>query len=71
RRLCELGAAPPLLGFGISRPEQVAAAAREGVAGVICGSKIIELMAAQPNDEPSVIRRLDEFVRAMVAATAK
>ena len=70
-RLRELGAPPPLLGFGISRPEQVAAAAREGVAGVISGSKIIELMSAQPEDEPSVLRRLSDFVRAMIAASGK
>jgi tryptophan synthase alpha chain len=70
-RLRELGAPPPLLGFGISRPEQVAAAAREGVAGVISGSKIIELMSAQPDDEPSVLRRLSDFVRAMIAASDK
>lgn len=69
-RLRELGAPPPLLGFGISRPEQVAAAARERAAGVICGSKIIELMLTEPNDEQTVGKRLDDFVRSMVAAAA-
>lgn len=68
-RLRELGAAPPLLGFGISRPEQVTAAARDGAAGVICGSKIIELMLATPNDQDAVAQRLAEFVRGMVAAS--
>ncbi len=69
-RLKELGAAPPLLGFGISRPEQVTAAAKEGAAGVICGSKMIELMSTEPRDTAAVEQRLDQFVRAMVAASA-
>jgi tryptophan synthase alpha chain len=69
-RLRELNAPPPLLGFGISRPEQVTAAAQEGAAGVICGSKIIELMLAEPNDREAVASRLSEFVRSMVAVSA-
>lgn len=68
-RLRELGAPPPLLGFGISRPEQVTAAAHEGAAGVICGSKIIELMTSQPNDSAAVQIRLSGFVKEMLAAT--
>ncbi|MCE2792584.1 MAG: tryptophan synthase subunit alpha [Planctomycetota bacterium] len=68
-RLRELGAPPPLLGFGISRPEQVAAAAKEGAAGVICGSKVIELMLAEPNDLEAVSSRLGTFVRSMVSAS--
>ncbi len=68
-RLRELGAAPPLLGFGISRPEQVVAAAAEGAAGVICGSKIIELISAEPSDAAAVQQRLERFVRDMVTAS--
>lgn len=68
-QLCELKAPPPLLGFGISRPEQVAAAASEGAAGVICGSKIIELMMADPNEQQAVADRLAEFVSSMIAAS--
>ena len=39
------GAAPPILGFGISRPEHVRLARQAGAAGVISGSAIVERTA--------------------------
>lgn len=59
--LVRLGAPPPVLGFGISKPEQVRAAIAAGAAGVICGSAIVELIAR--SDPPGA------FVRRMKAAT--
>ena len=60
-RLSSSQAPPPILGFGISRPDQVAAAVRSGAAGVISGSAIVERLAAgQP---------LAPFVRRMKDAT--
>jgi tryptophan synthase alpha chain len=44
--LAEEGAAPPVFGFGISRPDHVRAAMAAGAAGVICGSAIVSLAAA-------------------------
>ncbi|HEY6917572.1 MAG TPA: tryptophan synthase subunit alpha [Allosphingosinicella sp.] len=41
KRLGEFGAPPPVLGFGISKPEHVRAARHEGAAGVICGSALV------------------------------
>ncbi len=41
-RLKAAGAAPPVLGFGIARPEQVAQALDHGAAGAICGSALVE-----------------------------
>src|SRR4029079_16306732 len=41
-RLRSAGAAPPVLGFGISAPEHVREALESGAAGVICGSAIID-----------------------------
>lgn len=39
-------APPPVFGFGISRPEHVGAALDAGAAGVVCGSAIVERVAA-------------------------
>lgn len=43
--LVELGAPPPVLGFGISRPDQVAAGVRAGAVGVISGSAVIDRLS--------------------------
>ena len=56
-------APPPIVGFGISRPEHVRAALAAGAAGVICGSAIVGLIAAGDLD------RLSDFVVEMKAAT--
>lgn len=45
RALRELDAPPPLLGFGISTPEQARRAMAQGAAGVICGSAIVSRIA--------------------------
>lgn len=45
-RLRELGAPPPVFGFGISQPEHVQAALKAGAAGVISGSAIVQCAAA-------------------------
>jgi tryptophan synthase alpha chain len=42
RALRELGAPPPLMGFGISTPEQARRALTQGAAGVICGSAVVQ-----------------------------
>jgi tryptophan synthase alpha chain len=66
-RLAELGAPPPVLGFGISRPEHVRAARAAGAAGVISGSAIVALAAGHPGGEADAVRR---FAAGMKAATA-
>lgn len=60
--LAELGAAPPVLGFGISSADHVRAAAAAGAAGVISGSALVERAA----DGPETVRAT---VAAMVSAT--
>lgn len=66
-RLKRAGAAPPVFGFGISKPEHVRAACEAGAAGVICGSAIVALAASA--DDPA--RRVGEFVAGMKRATLK
>jgi len=60
--LAEAGAPPPVLGFGISTPEQVAGALASGAAGVIAGSALVKL-----GTDATALRQL---VSAMKGATA-
>jgi tryptophan synthase alpha chain len=62
------GAPPPVFGFGISRPEHVKLALGAGAAGVISGSAIVNLIAANPGGEGAAVAA---FIREMKAATAR
>ena len=62
--LGEVGAPPPVLGFGISSPNQVRQALASGAAGVISGSAIV----ARVEQGPAAVR---DFVAAMKAATRR
>ncbi len=62
--LVEVGAPPPVLGFGISTPDQVKEALASGAAGVISGSAIIKLV-------PEGTASVKAFVAAMKAATRR
>ncbi|WP_341631729.1 tryptophan synthase subunit alpha [Sphingomonas agri] len=55
------GGPPAVFGFGIAKPEHVAAALRAGAKGVICGSAIVDCAARGGN--------VTELVRSMKAAT--
>ena len=46
-RLKRAGAAPPILGFGISKPAHVKSALQSGAAGAISGSAIVSRLAAE------------------------
>lgn len=63
--LAEEGAPPPVLGFGISRPDHVRAALAVGAAGVIVGSAIVERVRSDPGGGGE----MRDFVAAMKAAT--
>ncbi len=62
--LCKVGAPPPVLGFGISSPDQVRQALGSGAAGVISGSAIV----AKVEQGPAAVR---DFVASMKAATTR
>ena len=64
-RLETLGAPPPVFGFGISQPEHVREASEAGVAGVICGSAIVSLVASASSPASAVA----PFVAALKSAT--
>ena len=63
--LREIGAPPPVVGFGIASLEHVRAARVAGAAGVISGSAIVRLIAEHPDDPGTAVRR---FVAAMAGA---
>jgi tryptophan synthase alpha chain len=65
QRLRDLGATPPVFGFGISTPAHVRQAIDAGAAGVICGSAIVSLIAGAASPAAAVT----PFVAEMKAAT--
>lgn len=70
-RLTKHQVAPPLLGFGISKPEQVKAAIDAGAAGAISGSATVNIIEENLSDVPAMLSKLGAFVQSMKAATAK
>ena len=64
QRLEAAGAPPPVMGFGISRPEHVVAAIQAGAAGVISGSAIVRLA-----NETRSAQAVSKFVATLKAAT--
>lgn len=64
--LAEYDAPPPVLGFGISRPEHVRSALAAGAAGVISGSAIVRLIEQHGADAGEAVRA---FVAEMKDAT--
>lgn len=67
--LDELGAAPPVVGFGISRPEQVSAAIAAGAAGAISGSAVVQRIEANMGEKERMLDELGEFGGRMKEAT--
>jgi tryptophan synthase alpha chain len=66
----KLADAPPaVLGFGISRPEQVRAACAAGVAGVISGSAVVNLIEKNLDHPQQMLAELALFTQNMKAAT--
>ncbi|MFW8589340.1 tryptophan synthase subunit alpha [Glaciecola sp. 2405UD65-10] len=63
--------APPLLGFGISNPKQVAAAIEAGAAGAISGSATVNIIAKYLDDHDALHSELGKFVSQMKAATQR
>lgn len=70
-RLDAFSCAPPLLGFGISKPEQVSAAIKAGAAGAISGSATVNLIEQHLDDSEAMLNALKGFVQSMKAATIK
>ena len=70
-KLNQHNVAPPLLGFGISRPEQVKSAIEAGAAGAISGSATVNIIAENLDQPDTMQHKLGQFVQAMKQATQK
>ena len=70
-KLSHYQCAPPLLGFGISKPEQVKSAIEAGAAGAISGSATVNIIAQNLGNTEAMLTALDKFVGSMKAATAR
>lgn len=67
--LSELGAAPALVGFGISKPEHARQVLASGAAGVIVGSAIVKIIAEHLDDKAARDAAITQYVQEMKAAT--
>jgi tryptophan synthase alpha chain len=70
-KLTRYKVAPPLLGFGISTPQQVAQAIKSGAAGAISGSATVNIIAENLAQPEVMIEKLKSFVAKMKAATLR
>lgn len=72
RALASHGAPPPVLGFGISRPEHVRSALAAGAAGIISGSAIVRLIQQHGTEAANAVRafatEMKEATREAVSA---
>lgn len=69
KKLKELGAPPPLLGFGISKPEHMRTAMESGAAGAISGSAVVKIVERNLDNGLKLLGEIEEFVRAMKEGT--
>ncbi|MDR0771423.1 MAG: tryptophan synthase subunit alpha [Burkholderiales bacterium] len=65
------GAAPAIVGFGISTPEHIRAALDAGAAGAIAGSATVAIIEQHLHDKAAMLEALAAFVRKMKAATQR
>jgi tryptophan synthase alpha chain len=68
-KLTEYHAAPPVLGFGISTPQQVKDALNAGALGAISGSAVVKIIEDNLTDNCKMLTDLTCFVNDMKAAT--
>lgn len=68
-KLKEYNAPKPILGFGISKPEQVKEAIRAGATGAISGSATVKIIQENLDDKEKMLSKLKSFVEEMKKAT--
>ena len=69
KKLNEANAAPAVLGFGISSPEQVSEAIKSGAEGAISGSAVVKIIEDNLNDEVKMLEQLHLFISSMKGAS--
>lgn len=70
-KLVKYQVAPPLIGFGISTPQQVTDAIKAGAAGAISGSATVNIIADNLDNPNVMLDTLKTFVSDMKQATKK
>ncbi|MBK2027650.1 tryptophan synthase subunit alpha [Allofrancisella guangzhouensis] len=70
-KLKQYNAPKPILGFGISKPEQVSQAIQAGAAGVISGSATVKIIQENLGKKEDMLKELSVFVKQMKDATRK
>lgn len=68
-KLTEYHAAPPVLGFGISAPQQVKDAFTAGASGAISGSAVVKIIENNLADNEKMLTELTTFIVDMKTAT--
>jgi tryptophan synthase alpha chain len=68
-KLEQFNAPPAVLGFGISKPEQVHEAISAGAKGAISGSAVVKIIEENLNDKKDMLNHLSQFVKEMKAAS--
>lgn len=68
-KLTQYHAAPPVLGFGISSPQQVADALAVGASGAISGSAVVKIIENNLADNEKMLSEMTTFIGKMKAAT--
>ena len=68
-KLKEYNAPKPILGFGISTPQQVSEAIKAGASGAISGSATVNIIENNLGDNEKMISELKEFVSGMKVGT--
>lgn len=71
KKLKEYNAPEPILGFGISTPEQVARAIKTGASGAISGSATVKIIQNNLSDKDEMLKKLSYFVKEMKSKTTK
>ncbi len=64
-------AAPAVIGFGISQPEQVKDALEAGASGAISGSAVVKIIEQNLGNHDAMLKALTAFVQSMKAATQR
>lgn len=67
--LTKYQASPPVLGFGISAPEQVKEALMAGALGAISGSAVVKIIESNLTNDKAMLTELSKFVTVMKEAT--
>ena len=70
-KLKKYNAPKPILGFGISSPEQVQEAIKAGAAGAISGSATVKIIENNLSDEKAMLDELRGFVEGMKVGSKK